>query len=558
MSRKIFAILLVSLLLILLVSVAQAGKSYYAERFNVQLDLQPDGDMIITETVVFRFEGGPFTYAFRHISAERTDGLTFLEASMDGIAMPQGTQAGQVEVQTGDPLKVTWHFSPTSNSMHTFVVRYRVTGVVSTGGADILRWYVIPPDHGYPISQSTIWLNVPPNVQPLKSPSLDRAFSVTATATGFELTTSGIGANEGVILTAEFPANSLVSAMPKWQVREQERRAALLNALPVGLLSGLATLLLGGLGIFAYVQAHRRELNLPPMNPLPTPPDDRLSPALVGKLMGQENYTALGALLDLAQRGVFRIREEKSRWGAKYLLEWINQAEPLHPFEQGIFQLIFKPGESQADLGKVLLRLSSKRKRFEEPIEQELVRRGWLDPQRKRERTVLKVTGVIALVVGLVLCIVGIFVLVFFATIGQLVGWIGAALAGFGGGVFLLSSLLIVYASYYSPLTPTGEEQKMHWKSFWTYLNRMIAGQEPAMRPDVFERYLAYAVIFGLGEAWARYFEKMSGVSLPSWFHSLSGAFSSMGNFLSYTDIGSSSGGGDGGGASGGGSSGAG
>ncbi|MCS6907442.1 MAG: DUF2207 domain-containing protein, partial [Anaerolineales bacterium] len=248
MSRKIFAILLVSLLLILLVSVAQAGKSYYAERFNVQLDLQPDGDMIVTETVVFRFEGGPFTYAFRHISAERTDGLTFLEASMDGVSMPQGTQAGQVEVQTGDPLKVTWHFSPTSNSTHTFVVRYRVTGVVSTGEADILRWYVIPPDHGYPINQSTIWLNVPPNVQPLESPSLDRAFETTRTNNEIRLTTTGIADDEGVILTARFPANSLARTAPEWQLREQETAAAVARTLPVGLFSGIATLLLGGLG----------------------------------------------------------------------------------------------------------------------------------------------------------------------------------------------------------------------------------------------------------------------------------------------------------------------
>ena len=99
----------IPLILILLVtffipSAARAAKSYYAERFDVQIDLQENGSAIITETVEFHFSGDPFTFAFREISAHQTDGLTFLDASMDGVPMPLGTQAGQVEVEAGDPL----------------------------------------------------------------------------------------------------------------------------------------------------------------------------------------------------------------------------------------------------------------------------------------------------------------------------------------------------------------------------------------------------------------------------------------------------------------------
>lgn len=560
MHRKILLIFLFSLLLAaFLVPPAQAGKSYYAERFDVQLDLLPSGNMIVTETVVFRFEGGPFTYAFRHISAERTDGLTFLSASMDGVPLPQGTQAGQVEVQPGDPLKVTWHFSPTSDSTHTFVVRYQVTGVVSTGETDTLRWYVIPPDHGYPINQSTVWLNLPSRVWPLETPSLDRAHTVVTTATGLQLSTLNIGTDEGVILTAKFPPNSLADTMPRWQAREQETSAALLRALPVGLLSGLATLLIGGLGLFAFIQANRRKLNVPPLNPLPSPPDEQLPAAVVGKLIGQENYTALGALLDLAQRGFLQIREEKIRGGSKYRIEWINQAEPLHPFEQHLFQTIFKPGETQADLSQAILRLSLKKKHLEKPLEQELIQRGWFDQKRKRAQTMLRTTGLLGSIAALALFIVGIFALVTFVTGYPLLGWIGAALMGFGGGAFLLSSPLLFYASRYSLLTPAGEEQKLRWRGFQNYLHRVISGREPAMRPDAFERYLAYAAAFGLGQEWVSHFQKMRGVSLPAWFHSLSGTFDPMLNLIdSMLPISSSDGGDGGGGASGGGSSGAG
>jgi hypothetical protein len=103
MTRKLFLTLIIVLLTSLfLASPALAAKTYRADRFDVQIDLQENGSAIITETIEFYFEGGDFTYAFRNISATETDGVTFIEASMDGVAMSPGTQAGQVEVEAGD------------------------------------------------------------------------------------------------------------------------------------------------------------------------------------------------------------------------------------------------------------------------------------------------------------------------------------------------------------------------------------------------------------------------------------------------------------------------
>ena len=118
MIRKQLSIFIIILVIsLLVVQPVQAAKSYYAETFDVQIDLQEGGSAIVTETVKFHFEGDPFTFAFREISARQTDGLTFLEATLDGVAMPRGTEAGQVEVEEGDPLKVTWHFPPASNAV---------------------------------------------------------------------------------------------------------------------------------------------------------------------------------------------------------------------------------------------------------------------------------------------------------------------------------------------------------------------------------------------------------------------------------------------------------
>jgi uncharacterized protein (TIGR04222 family) len=565
MNQKIFLAPLVCLLLTAVFNPpAQAGKTYRAERFDVQLNLLSGGDMLVAETVVFRFESGPFTYAFREVSASGTDGLTFLEASMDGLALPQGTGEGQVEIQSSaSALKVTWHFAPTSDSIHEFVVRYRVTGVVSTGEADTLHWYVIPPNHGYPIDRATIWLNYPAGVEPLEVPTLDRTFESAPTDGGVRLTTAGIADDESVILTAKFPANSLVTATPVWQARQQVASAESARALSVGLFSGLATLLLGGIGLFAYARANRRELNLPEAAPSPIPPDDRVPPAVVGKLVGYETYSALGALFDLAQRGVLQVREEKGWFGAKkFIVERKNTGVSLPPHEQGMLQALFAPGKNEVEMNEIATRLASKKNDFYDPLEQELAQRGWFDPARKRKRTALMVIGLLAMFLGLMLFIGAGMATGAFLAANNPLAWLAAALAGLSGGLFALSIPLMIYAGTYSPLTPAGEEQKVRWKNFRAYLQQVSRGREAAIRPDTFERYLAFAAAFGLGEAWAKTFQKLGGVPLPAWFQALAGSdgdFGAMVAVMSSADTSVSAGGADGGGgASGGGSSGAG
>ena len=44
-----------------------AAKSYTAERFDVDWNLTENGTLEVTETVVFRFAGGPFTYVYREL-----------------------------------------------------------------------------------------------------------------------------------------------------------------------------------------------------------------------------------------------------------------------------------------------------------------------------------------------------------------------------------------------------------------------------------------------------------------------------------------------------------
>ncbi|MBC7875742.1 MAG: DUF2207 domain-containing protein [Anaerolineales bacterium] len=561
MTRKLSLLFIILLLSLFITTPVLAAKSYYAEYFDVQIDIQEDGSAIITETVEFRFEGEPFTFAFREISATETDGLTFLDASMDGNPMPQGTGAGQVEIEDGDPLKVTWHFPPTSDTSHVFVIRYRANGIIRTGDADTLIWRAVPEDHDYSIEHSTITLTYPQQATLLEQPTLNREFESTVADDRIILTANGLTEDEDLILIARFAPNSLTQATPQWQVENEQSQAATARALPVGSIAGVLTLVLGVLGLFTYARANGRELTTSPVVSNATPPSD-VPPALIGKLSGQA-HGFMGTIFDLAKRGLLEISERTGFMGSKkHVLTRKEMNLSLSPHEQGLLDAIFKIGDTQTDMSEIAGRLASKHKLFDEPLEQELVQRGWLDLQRKSKRNMLLGSA---------------FILIFFSIalfIGSLIGvnmaldnltWVTfiAALGGVGVGLFFLSIALLIYASMFSILTPSGEEQAARWKGFAEYLKQVSKGKEPAISTDYFERYLPYAAVFGLGTKWAEYFQTLGGMPLPIWFHATAGSNAEFGAIIAVMSSSdsagaSASGGGGGAGASGGGSSGAG
>ncbi len=565
MKRRLVRIILpffsVFLVSILGYSAVLAAKTYRAERFDVQVDLQGNGLATVTETIAFRFEGGDFTYAYRDISAANTDGVAFLGASMDGASMPQGTGAGQVEVQDGDPLKVTWHFAPTSNAAHVFVVQYQAKGVIrkNTGG-DVLIWRAIPEEHDYPIDQSTVLLKFPAEAKLLAPPTLSSSFETTEQGLSVMLSAQNIDNDQDLVLTARFSPGVLAQTSPGWQAMHDQTTAAVARLLPVGLFSGLVTLVLGGFGLYAYARAKARPSEQSPMSSYFTPPGD-LYPGLAGKLIGSDEGF-MGTVFDLAQRNMLEINEQKGFAGTKkYIVVRKDSPQALNAHEKGLLAAMFKPGQTQASLSEVGQRLAMKKSAFDKPLENEMLQRGWLDPQRRRKRTDLIFLSLFAMFTSMGIFIAGI------AALGELYlayPWILvplAVLSGFGAAGFILSIPVLIYAASFSILTSSGEQQAARWKSFAAYLRAVARGQESAIRPDFFEKYLGYAAGFGLGPSWAKTFQKLGGVPLPAWFHAMAGSSGDFGAIvavMSASHSAAASAGAGGAGASGGGSSGAG
>lgn len=567
-AARLSLVLLLALTITARLTASAAAKSYRADRFDVDLVIEPDGRLLVTETVVFRFEGGPFTYVFRDLAFTELDDIEVIEARLDGQPLPSGTGPGQVEIRPGRPLEVTWHLPPTADATHTFTLVYRVEGAIrQLADADALFWRAIPEEHDYPIAAATITLRYPETVPLLGRPAVRGARAEIETGPGLVVATAEeIDEDEDVVIEARFPAGSLAAAPPRWQAAQASRQRQTLQALPFGLVAALLTALSGG-GLLA--RSWRRY----PHQPAPasvrqmarTEPPSDLAPALAVRL-ADGSMPALAALFDMAQAGVVSIEEVPTRWGRKFLVRRRPVAGSLEPHQQALLEGMFgdRAGlKESVDLAEAGRRMSTRQKPFGDALESQLIALGLFDAERLRYRRRLLVTTVLAMVLGIVVFVLGLVV-------AGVVGWrseIGlqalAVAIGVGVGLFVVGFVGVILAGTFSPRTPAGEEQAAAWRRFGDYLKEVARGRQSLMQAEQFAAFLPYAAGFGLAEDWGKRYIQQTNVPLPAWFTGLQPgdgyeAFAAVMAAGSSWSGDSGSGGDGGGGASGGGASGAG
>ncbi len=566
MKMKIVLYLLVLLCLFSLGSqVALAAKSYHAEQFDVLIDMQADGSFIVTETIVFNFAGGPFTFAFRTLDLANVDEIINIQAGMDGQPMDWGTEPGQVEINLGQTLEVTWHFPPTSDSTHEFNLTYQVQGAIrQEETADVLVWRAIPSSHEYTIDLSEIQILYPPGLVPVSNPALYGVPAVLeADENGALFTTQPVAADTPVDVMVSFPAGSLVSVPPNWQSAQESQKKRTALMLPSGLGAAAISGLLGLAGVVLFGLSFRRETNSQASAALPvkTPPTN-LPPALAARLVGS-NTSFLGTLFDLARKGVLTVAEGPKKWGSRtFEIQRLDHEEAFRPHEQAFIETLFKKAKNDRVPLTDISGLSYSSK-YPLALDQELLAAGLRDQERiHRRNRFLIFTG---LVVGVgLLFLVGAFTFVLFLPdSSQWESILGAVIIGFSAGAVAAGLIGLIVAALISTLSDEGARQASAWSSFSAFLHDMTKGKETVVLPEFFERYLPYAAGFGIATEWAKYFQKQSDIPVPEWFQGLQqgiddGSFVAIMAAITVVDSTASMGGADGGGGGGDGSSGAG
>jgi hypothetical protein len=500
------------------------AKSYSADRFDVDVVVLADGSLEVTERLTLRFVGGPFTYVYRHLPAEYTDGVDVISASVDGVPLSEGKEAGQVEIAGRDPVKVTWRFTPTSDSTHTFNLTYRVWGVIrQETDADVLIWQALPDEYEYSIAASTIVVSYPETTQLLGAPEVQQgAATVVQGASIVMFDARDLKPNSTLTVALRFGAGSLIDAPPQWQTRGASGdRGELIFALIGAVVAAVVVILL-----VVFVNRARMPSSARGETPLTQPPSD-LPPALAGVLMreGSVNTTwawpyALGTCFDLARRGIIAIEEMQGRsWfqGRDFVFRLAVSHSPLCPHERGVIEMLFRERsglQSEARLSKLQGNLYSRLKPFTQTLKSECESLGFFDAERQRRSTALLVWGLLLMFLGLV-AIVAAAVLISTLGVLPLFVAIGVAVAGI--------ALLIASASF-SALNEDYRRSVLDWKSFAKYLGDVTRRRDTLVHRDQFEGYLPYAAAFGMAEPWARYLKKHEDVEVPAWFRALATA----------------------------------
>ncbi len=524
--RQLWVGIVVTVMLCLTIVVTQAQeKSYSADRFDIEITVEEGGSLLVTETVDFDFVGGPFSFVFRELPIDHTDGVSVLEASVDGVLYPVGENPGQVEISTGDPMRITWHLEPTSDATRAIVLTYRADGVVrQEEGQDVLYWQALPDNYEYFIGESETVVGYPSYTALISEPVVLAGTAVTRQSPNqVTFAAQNLQPTSPLVFKMQFEGGSLISAPPNWQVEQQaeaERQAELKAQIPYWI--GFAILLFGvGFTVMVvYRQRHKTPSTKTKLTTMDAP--GKLPPGMAGVLVGGGTSPqwphAQGTMFSLAEQGVLIIEElPDKKWYRKhdFVLKYIDQGTYLKPHEEGFLEMLFagKNGRSTSiklsDMGKKIS--GSAWKKYKEPLQDEIEQAGFLSESRQKTRTTF--FGLGGLLLGL-----GLAGLVATAILS---GSIGLGPIAVAVAVALLGITGLILGGSLPPLSDIGAETAVSWNKYNNYLKEISKGKQAIDSPTMFDKHLPYVAAFGLLHQWAKQFEKEEWTEMPGYFHVL-------------------------------------
>lgn len=515
LRRLLLPLLFVALLLS---TAAQDDKTYSADRFDVDVAAQTDRSLVVEETVAFRFVGGPFSFVFRELPTDRTDGITDIVAGVDGVPWPEGTGPGQVEITGRNPIVITWHLSPTSDTVQNFTLSYRALGVVRRESeADVLNWQALPDEYEYDIASSTVTVSYPAGATRQGEPEVTAGKAEAAAGDGQVVFTQGnLSAGDPLVVRLNFAPGSFAGAPPAWQAQREAQNSRAW----IWISAAVATLVGGLIAVFAAARNYQRTIRKS-SSFLHKPPAE-LPPALAGWLFNQTIswQHGLATLFDLAARGLITIEEAaEKKWyqSNQFAITLLNRTGNLRPHENALLDLLFtdKSGAPHdtimmSDMGSLIT--SSRWKTFTESLEREAEARGLISREAKERGKRLMIWGRVLMVMMVPL---GAFVLLLGSFFG---GWPLL----FGAAIFLVGLFALLFGASVSPLSDSGAKMAEAFDPFRRFLEQVSKGKLNVPDPAYYEAYLPYATAFGQAQPWVKQQSKSGYDVVPSYFRALS------------------------------------
>jgi uncharacterized membrane protein len=486
---------------------AAAQRTLVIEHFDARIDVARDGTIVVDEIIVPRFTGS-WNGIFRTIPVQyRTpQGLNYtLRLDLESVTDAENNALRYDSSRERHYRKLKIWVPGATDATRTVKIRYRVANALRFFDEhDELYWNVTGDEWEVPIESAVADVRLPEGVSGLRATAFRGAHGSTERAavsiqpSGVRVdTTRGLSFREGLTVVVG------------WDPGVVHRPTAVEKA--AGVVYSNLPLAIPPLVFFGMLRLWRARGRDPELAPILTryEPPDRMSPAELGTLVdGKPDMRDITAtIVDLAVRGYLHIEEtqNESFFGIfsskdyRFTLkkprgEWAA----LKAHERNLLKAMFG-ASSDADA----VALSQLKDKFykhlpdlRDGLYKMLVGGGFYTGRPDHVRVLYIVGGLVA---GAVLA----------AASGGLMAALGMQpAAGILAGI--LSGIIVVLFGWFMPSrTIRGTRELEKVLGFQEFLSRVEADRLDRMvrTPEMFEKFLPYAMALGVADTWAKAFE---------------------------------------------------
>jgi uncharacterized membrane protein YgcG len=138
---------------------AQEAAPFYWGFIHVEIDVQENGDMLVTETQKYVFTAPHTNERYRWLPLDKVDAIE------DIAVIERGNPLSATSGVENNQLWIRWRHKLNAPESHTFVVKYRVIGGLHIDDAgDKVSWKAIFADRSAPVQSANVTVRLPPSL----------------------------------------------------------------------------------------------------------------------------------------------------------------------------------------------------------------------------------------------------------------------------------------------------------------------------------------------------------------------------------------------------------
>ena len=507
------------LLITSVIGVNAETKSLLWNRLDVDISVQSNGDLQVVETNVIDFTSGIFTFGYRDINQNRLSQIKDVKVTQDSSPIKYETST----TDAGD-FRIKYYFPEARNEIRTFKLSYTVIGATRyyTNG-DVIYWApVYAARNGFSVQDSRTTVRLPAGATALLATTFGPSATVTGQGESLVIAEAKepIRSGKQLEVLVSIPHGILSGSAPSWQAdydQEQQSRVVGQSVSFGFLLVGLLLIFGGPALIVLWWYTRGRDPSVGMMAEYLNEPPPGITPGMAGTLIdgSADQQDLIATVVDLGRRGVLSLKEQGQANVAgivvsrDYLVSRGTRfkSEKLATYEAKLIDAMRLNDDTVTTLSAISGKLFAQTNYIKGAMYDELIRLGIYTYKPDGSRSRYTLAGIILLIFA---CITGCAV-AWISTTYDLTELCPAV------GIGLNAVLLLIVAKKLQARTRKGAEVRMRVEAFRRYLQNIEKYTDIKSAQALFDRYLPYAIAFGLDRTWIQKFSTVP-TPAPSWY----------------------------------------